>query len=1047
MHKRVAGLILLITLSLFSVAYGQQDIQFHLIKQFFPGKNIIKVKRDYKDPYLWALSQNNEVYRINSLTQTVDDYTSYFAAYRNLRFVDIAGCSQDTVFVGTNSPTLLELRKGLLKVIGAADGITGNIKQIGIDNNQVYEFENNAAYFTHTLDIATTSNIFIYEIEKEKLDLPDENPTGPVNLFEFTYRNKIFNYQTVLGYTDPNSTAKTLKLSIQFPVTLFDGYLWYNSPAYGYNINTAYCIKSFYPDNFNPPGYGAYYEEGFLNQVYGTEQGIFINNWGQSYDLRIPYNHYLDGLKVNKITSIYGLTSFAQLLKENLLIGTDKGFYYSNSGYQKYINYSLSTYSSFTLDDDIGNKVINDICVDATSYLPTICEDAVWVAAADGLYFIKPDYAPFLNSAQVNDIGFVNQPGALSVLNICSGSTAAAFVNINNYGGNSIQWYKDGNALTGQSTDTLNITSAGKYQALLYDPCSGTHVESNILQVNVIAGPQFTFDYPDKLQYCDSTSTTLKTTYSPSYHYRWYQDEVLNGDTSSSLNVTKSGKYKVEVSACTNSWVPSKEIEVDLIDLPVPAISADKNIYCFGDNATLNLNVPADPSYTINWYKDGNIIAADKGLTSITATVSGAYTASFTSNIANCNKLSAAYQLAFVSAPTFTFNYPAELSYCANTSVTLSVNGNPGYQYRWYRNDTLLNYATTATSISVNQAGKYKVEVSACQNSWIPSKEVQVDFIQIPLPVITADKPAYCTGDNATLTLSTSPDPYYTISWYKDNVLQPAYTNQSVINTNTPGNYTVTLTSNTTNSSGNICSQTSNSIPVSFNTPPVVSIEQIPYSTFCQGVAISLKADYTSGALKWSTGETTDRIDVTQSGTYTVTLTSATGCTATASTDVNFFPDPVLSVNDTTICTYKHQTVTLTAPAGYAKYYWNAVPGGQTYDVTYPQTVKLTVGDANDCETSQQIHITEQCPDVFIPNTFTPNGDGINDVWDIQGLDGTALVKIFSRYGAMLYQSKGYAMPWDGTYQNKKLPAGTYYYIITAQNRTKTFSGSVTILY
>lgn len=82
-----------------------------------------------------------------------------------------------------------------------------------------------------------------------------------------------------------------------------------------------------------------------------------------------------------------------------------------------------------------------------------------------------------------------------------------------------------------------------------------------------------------------------------------------------------------------------------------------------------------------------------------------------------------------------------------------------------------------------------------------------------------------------------------------------------------------------------------------------------------------------------------------------------------------------------------------------------------------------------------------------IPNTFTPNGDGINDIWDIQGLDETALIKIFNRYGTMLYQSKGYVIPWSGTYKGKRLPTGTYYYIITTKNNTQTFSGAVTIIY
>src|SRR3984957_7654319 len=89
----------------------QQDVTFHLNAHLFPGKKILKVKRDFYDPYLWVLTQNDEVYRVNSLTQTIDDYTATFSAYNNLKFTDIAGRSKDTVFIGTNSNTLLEYQQ------------------------------------------------------------------------------------------------------------------------------------------------------------------------------------------------------------------------------------------------------------------------------------------------------------------------------------------------------------------------------------------------------------------------------------------------------------------------------------------------------------------------------------------------------------------------------------------------------------------------------------------------------------------------------------------------------------------------------------------------------------------------------------------------------------------------------------------------------------------------------------------------------------------------------------------------------------------------
>lgn len=69
-------LLLFALISSVYITYGQ-DVDFHLNGTFLTGKNILKVKRDFKDPYLWVLAQNHEVYRINSVTKIVDDYTSF----------------------------------------------------------------------------------------------------------------------------------------------------------------------------------------------------------------------------------------------------------------------------------------------------------------------------------------------------------------------------------------------------------------------------------------------------------------------------------------------------------------------------------------------------------------------------------------------------------------------------------------------------------------------------------------------------------------------------------------------------------------------------------------------------------------------------------------------------------------------------------------------------------------------------------------------------------------------------------------------------------
>jgi gliding motility-associated-like protein len=85
---------------------------------------------------------------------------------------------------------------------------------------------------------------------------------------------------------------------------------------------------------------------------------------------------------------------------------------------------------------------------------------------------------------------------------------------------------------------------------------------------------------------------------------------------------------------------------------------------------------------------------------------------------------------------------------------------------------------------------------------------------------------------------------------------------------------------------------------------------------------------------------------------------------------------------------------------------------------------------------------------IIIPNTFTPNGDGINDFWDITALVSypACTVNIYSRYGTLVYNSTGYPRAWDGTRHGKPLPAGTYYYIVDPGNGAKKFAGAVTII-
>jgi gliding motility-associated-like protein len=101
------------------------------------------------------------------------------------------------------------------------------------------------------------------------------------------------------------------------------------------------------------------------------------------------------------------------------------------------------------------------------------------------------------------------------------------------------------------------------------------------------------------------------------------------------------------------------------------------------------------------------------------------------------------------------------------------------------------------------------------------------------------------------------------------------------------------------------------------------------------------------------------------------------------------------------------------------------------------------------CESTRtEVNLTVALQTINIPNTITPNGDGINDYWQINGIENypNALVQIFNRYGQKIFESKGYSVPFDGTYKGQKLPSGVYYYIINLITTCNLFSGSLTIV-
>lgn len=168
-------------------------------------------------------------------------------------------------------------------------------------------------------------------------------------------------------------------------------------------------------------------------------------------------------------------------------------------------------------------------------------------------------------------------------------------------------------------------------------------------------------------------------------------------------------------------------------------------------------------------------------------------------------------------------------------------------------------------------------------------------------------------------------------------------------------------------------------------------------------------------------------------------------------------PTPLVNAGrDTLILEGGETRLNATASGSNVSYKWLPSTGLSRDDIPDPVAsptediiYTLTVTSDQACVAMDNIRI-KVLKQPEVPNGFSPNNDGINDLWNVKYLESyvNATVKVFSRYGGIVYQSnKGYSVPWNGQFNGIDLPIGTYYYIIDPKTKgRKAISGAVTIL-
>ena len=121
-------------------------------------------------------------------------------------------------------------------------------------------------------------------------------------------------------------------------------------------------------------------------------------------------------------------------------------------------------------------------------------------------------------------------------------------------------------------------------------------------------------------------------------------------------------------------------------------------------------------------------------------------------------------------------------------------------------------------------------------------------------------------------------------------------------------------------------------------------------------------------------------------------------------------------------------------------------PADSYCDSGTPETFMYGVCNANGCDTAI-VEVWIPCQEMRIFNGFSPNNDGVNDFFRIQGVQAfpNNHLKVFNRWGTMVFSQKGYKNRWDGTWENKNLPDGAYFYIFD-DGKGKNYSGYLQIV-
>ena len=486
---------------------------------------------------------------------------------------------------------------------------------------------------------------------------------------------------------------------------------------------------------------------------------------------------------------------------------------------------------------------------------------------------------------------------------------------------------------------------------------------------------------------CEGSILTLNAPANAASNIQWEPAGIIDNPNAATINAILTSDTTFTISYSDLCGIPHQySVSATTLSYPVITVPAD-SIVC--DNSNLTLNATISGSYT-NMIWTTNTGSIPSGQTTPSPAVSGAGTYTFTAFNGVCS-VNDAVIISELLYPIATWS--DSVYFCAGESVVLDPMSN-ATSFSWDID------GSTLPTLEINSGGNYSVLL---YNDFCATAE-SITAYEVSPPVLYLGQDQFlCIGETATINSN------LTALW-NTNVIS----NQ--ITTTSSGVYSQIL-----NTLGCISADTVN---ITFQFPPIVDLGND--TTICEGTILNLNA---SAPGTWNTGSLATILPVSLPGSYSVIVNDGV-CISLDSIDI-FMDFAPLDVLPDSLTRCSDLPITLNAGENLAETYsWSTSETSTSIIPSESGTYTLTA--TNYCGTrTETIEILyEKCEfTLFVPNSFTPNNDGINDVWfPVFDQLNEIEITVFDRWGERVFEGNKQNYFWTGNVRGGDYyaPIGTY---------------------